>query len=71
MIISKSNVVLPDWLLDQQATLSEQSFLSNVRNYLLKYPEYELVKVEDGLAVCHFYTEEKKLKTKRRRKKGA
>lgn len=71
MIINKSKVVLPDWLLDQQATLSEQHFSRSVRDYLFrKYPEYELVRVEAGLAVCHFYTEEKKPKTKRRRKKA-
>lgn len=62
---NKTNVLLPQWLLDQQATLSEQNFLALVRKYFTRYPDYELVRVENGFVVCVYPVRKK---TKRRKK---
>mgnify|MGYP001004199105 CR=1 FL=1 len=68
ILINKTNVVLPDWLLEQQKTLTEEQFLNNVRGYLLRYADHELVRVEDGLAVCHFERKETDKRPERRKK---
>jgi hypothetical protein len=60
MIITKTKVLLPKWILNQQSSVTEQIFLTIVRKYLTRYPNYELDKVNDGLAICYRFDEEKK-----------
>jgi hypothetical protein len=60
MIITKTKVLLPKWILDQQTSNPEQIFLTIVRKYLTRYPNYELDRVDDGLAICNRFDEEKK-----------
>lgn len=48
----QSKVLLPNWLLEIEQVLPEHIFLTQVRKYLTRYPDYKLLKVEDGLAVC-------------------
>lgn len=47
-----SSVVLPNWLLEKEQLLPEHLFLDQVRKYLTRYPDYKLLKVKDGFAVC-------------------
>lgn len=47
-----SKVLLPKWLLDQQETISEQIFLTHVRKYLTRYPDYALISIEGAFAFC-------------------
>jgi hypothetical protein len=65
IIINKSNVLLPKWILDQRSELSDYEFLKLVRGYLKSYPDYTLIYVNNYFAVCEFTTE---MKTKRRKR---
>lgn len=52
MIGFTTSVLLPDELWEQHNTLPEDKFTSKVREYLKKYPDYELVEAENGFAIC-------------------
>lgn len=65
IIVNKSNVLLPKWILDQQLNLQNEAFLKLVRGYLKSYPDYTLLYVDNSFAVCEFITE---IKTKRRKR---
>lgn len=52
MLNNQSNVVLPNWLLEKEITLSKQDFLFQVIKYLKKYDGYRLIEISNGLAVC-------------------
>lgn len=67
MLTSKTtNVLLPRWLLKQQADLSEQNFIALVRNYLTRYPDYRLELVRNDFAVCSVLVETKTIKRRRK-----
>ena len=65
-MITRTKVLLPEWILKQQSTISEQKFLSIVREYLTRYPNYQLISVNNGFAVCDRIDdfEQKKVKKK-------
>jgi siderophore synthetase component len=67
---TQTNVLLPEWILKQQSSLSEQKFLSIVREYLTRYPNYQFVSVNNGFAVCNREDEVKNKKIKRGNKRG-
>lgn len=48
----RSKVLLPEWLLKKEKELPYHLFLDEVRDYLLKYPDYHLLRVESGMALC-------------------
>lgn len=52
LIHTRTNVLLPESILRQQSSLSEQEFLKLVLKYLTRYPNYRLVTVNNGFAVC-------------------
>lgn len=53
MIVTYStNVLLPSWLLKKRTTLSEQKYLVLVLDYLKRYQDYSLLRVDNYFAVC-------------------
>ncbi len=48
----RSKVLLPQWLLRKEKELPGHVFLAEVRSYLLRYPDYQQIRVESGIAVC-------------------
>lgn len=53
MLRNQSKVLLPEWLLEKKSTLPEREYMTLVKRYLTKYPDYELVRFEDSFAVCN------------------
>jgi hypothetical protein len=49
---SRCKVLLPERITKEQSKWTEQNFNFIVRNYLMRYPNYELIRVEDGFAIC-------------------
>jgi hypothetical protein len=62
---TRSRVLLPNRILKQQPSLSEQNFLDMVLNYLTRYPNYHFIKVENEFAVCDRVDEAKGRRPKR------
>ncbi|MBS4191778.1 hypothetical protein KHA94_16430 [Bacillus sp. FJAT-49705] len=52
MLNNQSKVVIPLRILEQEKHLSNCDFFKLVEEYLRKYQNYMLVRIEDGLAVC-------------------
>jgi hypothetical protein len=67
MIFNHSKVVLPQWLLNKEKELPKHLYLVHVRQYLRKYPDYKLIKIEKGLALCERPIPEKKKGGKRKK----
>jgi hypothetical protein len=49
---TRCRVLLPARITKEQTNWTEQNFLFIVRNYLMRYPNYELIRVENGFAIC-------------------
>jgi hypothetical protein len=49
---TRTNVLLPERILKEKSNWTEQNFNLAVRNYLLRYPNYQLVRVEGPFAIC-------------------
>jgi hypothetical protein len=50
---NKTNVLLPGWLLRKRSALSDESFLVEAKKYLERYPDYQLLYVDNNFAVCN------------------
>jgi hypothetical protein len=57
-------VLLPERILKEKSNWTEHNFLFSVRNYLLRYPDYIFLFVEEPFAIC----ERRDAKQERRKK---
>lgn len=68
--LNTSNVLLPQWILRQEFTLSAQDFLNIVNGYLKRYEGYRLIDVRNPFAVfdrpVNIHSEEKRRQGKGR-----
>jgi hypothetical protein len=49
---TRCKVLLPERILKEKSNWSELNFLFIVRNYLMRYPNYQLICVECPFAIC-------------------
>jgi hypothetical protein len=61
---TRCKVLIPERILKEKATVSEQNFIFLVRNYLVRYPNYQFIDVENRFAVCDRMDEEQKSRGK-------
>lgn len=52
IIYSRTNILLPEWILKQEKDLTEQKFLKVVQEYLARYKNYEFIKISGCFAEC-------------------
>ncbi|WP_165571515.1 hypothetical protein [Cytobacillus praedii] len=52
MLNNQSKVLLPKWLITKKSKVKEEIFLDLVREYLLRYPGYTLIRVDGSRALC-------------------
>lgn len=62
---TRTKVLLPERILKEKSNWTEHNFLFMVRNYLTRYPNYQLIRVEGSFAVCD-RTDEVKERRKRK-----
>jgi hypothetical protein len=49
---TRCRVLLPERILKEKSNWTEHNFLFIVQNYLLRYPNYKFIRVENGFAIC-------------------
>lgn len=49
---TRCKVLIPNRILIEEARVSKERFLFEVKNYLQHYPNYRFISVENGFAVC-------------------
>ncbi|MBS4190354.1 hypothetical protein KHA94_09085 [Bacillus sp. FJAT-49705] len=49
LLNNQTRVLLPKWLLEKE---NEPLFLIEVHKYLVRYPDYRFIQIEDGMALC-------------------
>jgi hypothetical protein len=64
-IYTRTNVLLPEWILEKKLTASEHEFSSIIKNYLLRYQNYQFICFEYPFAVCDRIDDVKERRKKR------
>lgn len=64
-VYTRTNVLLPEWILMQHGTISDEKFTSIIKKYLLRYSNYQFINLNYPFAVCDRIDE----KTERRKKR--
>lgn len=52
LIYTRCRVLLPERILKEKNNWTENNFLFMIRNYLIRYPNYQFIREENGFAIC-------------------
>jgi len=50
--VTRCRVLLPHRIVKEKPNWTERNFLFIVHNYLLRYPNYQFIRVEGSFAIC-------------------
>jgi hypothetical protein len=49
---TRCRVLVPERILKEKSNWSENNFLFMIRNYLIRYPNYQFIRVDGPFAIC-------------------
>lgn len=49
---TRCKVLFPERILKEKSNWTENNYLFMVRNYLIRYPNYQFIRVEGPFAIC-------------------